>query len=206
MYPQRTTIKVAGIAVLAPLSVVIQIFPPLFYVPWGMRIDLVAVPWILCWILFGLKPALACILISAPLVGVLGPFAGGFPGAVMKSVASVWMFAIPAVFTWKKWTLNNFLKRRKLYATSGVLAIIVRDIVCVVFNLYFALPVFFGISPQMVIELFSPSFFGRSLGLVGLGAYIAEVAFWNSIQGIIDIYVSLIIALIILKRVPQLSD
>ena len=140
-------------------------------------------------------------------MGVLGPFAGGFHGAVMKSVASVWMFAIPAVFTWRKWTLNNFLKTKKLYATSGVLAIAVRDIVCVVFNLYFAFPLFFGMSPQMVINLFSEelSFFGRSLGLVGLGAFIAEVAFWNTIQGIIDIYVSLIIALIILKRVPQLS-
>lgn len=183
-----------------------QALPPLFVTPWFMRIDIVAVFWVLCWILFGFKAGLLCLLISVPLVGVLGPFAGGWVGAIMKSVSSVWMFAIPAFFAWKTGGTNRLLENKWAYVFSGIIAIVVRDIVCIFFNLYFALPVFFNIN---AVDLFSDpsflSFVGHSLGLVGLGAYVIEVAFWNTIQGILDIYVSLIIGVIILRRFPEIT-
>ncbi|UCH37743.1 MAG: hypothetical protein JSV76_00755, partial [Candidatus Bathyarchaeota archaeon] len=69
---QNSTVKVIGAAVLAPFSVILQNLPPLFVTPWFMRIDLVAVPWMICWYIFGLKTALLCLAISAPLVGFLG--------------------------------------------------------------------------------------------------------------------------------------
>lgn len=201
---EKKTIKIAGAAVLAPLSVILQVLPPMFVTPWFMRIDLVAVPWVLCWILFGFKSALLSLLISVPIVGALGPFAGGWVGAIMKSVASIWMFTIPALFTWRKSEISSFLTNKKLYVFTSFLAIIIRDVVTVVFNFYFALPVFFNLTQRQVIEFFSNpgflSFFGHSLGLIGLGAYISEVAFWNSLQGIIDMYVALIIGFIVLQR------
>jgi len=204
---KRTTVKIAGVVVLAPLSVIMQTLPPLFLTPWFMRIDLVAVPWVLCWALFGFKAALLCLLVSVPLVGVLGPFAGGWVGAIMKSVASVWMFAIPAVFTGKRKALNPPFMDWKIYALVSVLAVAVRAMVTVVFNIYFAIPFFFRINP---VEFFSNpiflSFFGHSLGLIGLGAAVAEIAFWNAIQGTIDLYVSFMIVLIILRRVPGLAE
>jgi len=196
--------------VLAALSVVMQVLPPLFVTPWFMRIDIVAVFWVLCWILFGFKAGLLCLLISVPLVGVLGPFAGGWVGAIMKSVSSVWMFAIPAFFAWKTSGTNRLLENKWSYIFSGILAIVVRDIVCIFFNLYFALPVFFGMTIDDIVFMFSTpgflSFVGHSLGLVGLGAYVIEVAFWNTIQGILDIYVSLIIGVIILRRFPEIMN
>jgi riboflavin transporter FmnP len=205
----RPTIKIAGATILAPLAVILQILPPLFVTPWGIRIDLVAIPWILCWIIFGLKPALLSLLISAPLVGFLGPFAGGWVGATMKSVASIWMFLIPAIFAWKTSGTKQFLENRRLFVLAGVLAIIVRAIVTVIFNFYFAIPFFFGMTTDAIIGMFSAaetlSFVGNSLGLIGLGAYIAEVAFWNTIQGIIDLTASLILGLIILRRIPGLT-
>jgi len=92
---------------------------------------------------------------------------------------------------------------------AGVLAIIVRAIVTVIFNFYFAIPFFFGMTTDAIIGMFSAaetlSFVGNSLGLIGLGAYIAEVAFWNTIQGIIDLTASLILGLIILRRIPGLT-
>ena len=184
-----------------------QILPPLFVTPWFMRIDLVAISWVLCWILFGFKAGLVCLLISVPLIGVLGPFAGGWVGAIMKSVSSVWMFAIPAFFAWRKDGIKWLLENRWAYVFSGILAIVVRDVVCVLFNFYFALPVFFNIDP---VGLFSDptflSFVGHSLGLVGLGAYVIEIAFWNTMQGILDIYVSLTIGVIILRRFPGIMN
>jgi riboflavin transporter FmnP len=205
----RPTIKIAGATLLAPLAVILQILPPLFVTPWGIRIDLVAIPWILCWIIFGLKPALLSLLISAPLVGFLGPFAGGWVGATMKSVASIWMFLIPAIFARKTGGTKQFLENRRLFVLAGVLAIIVRAIVTVIFNFYFAIPFFFGMTTNAIIGMFSAaetlSFVGNSLGLIGLEAYIAEVSIWNTIQGIIDLTASLIIGLIILRRIPGLT-
>jgi len=198
----RPTIKIAGATLLAPLAVILQILPPLFVSPWTMRIDLVAIPWILCWIIFGLKPALLSILISAPLVGFLGPFAGGWVGATMKSVASIWMFLIPAIFAWKTGGTKRFLENKGFFVLVAALTILVRVVVTVIFNFYFAIPFFFNMTPDAIIGFFSSV---TTLGFIGLGAYIAEVAFWNTIQGIIDLSASLIIGLIILRRFPELT-
>ena len=202
MNVDRPTIKIAGATLLAPLAVILQILPPIFVTPWSMRIDLVAIPWILCWVIFGLKPALLSLLISAPLVGFLGPFAGGWIGATMKSVATIWMFLIPALIAWKTGGTKNLLENKRLFVLAGALALIVRAVVTVIFNFYFAIPFFLNWSPETIISIFSSA---NTLGFIGLGAYIAEVAFWNTIQGIIDLTASLILGLIIFRRIPALA-
>jgi len=205
----RPTIKLAGATLLAPLTIILQALPPIFVTPWMLRIDLVAIPWMLCWIIFGLKPALLCLLISAPLVGFVGPFAGGAVGAVMKPLATIWMFLIPAIFAWKVGGTKRLLTNKRLFVLAGVLALIIRAAVTVLVNFYFALPFFFGMTPDTIIGMFSSadtlSFFGNSLGLIGLGAYIGEVTFWNTVQGIIDLTASLILGLIIFRRIPALA-
>ena len=205
----RPTVKIAGATILAPLTIILQSPPPIFLTPWGMQIDLVAIPWMICWIIFGLKPALLCFLISSPLIGFVGPFAGGAIGAIMKPLATVWMFLIPAVFTWKIGGTKRLLENKRLFVLAGVLALSIRAIVTVLANFYFALPIFYDMTPDAIIGMFSSvgslSFFGNSLGLIGLGAYIGEVAFWNTIQGIIDLTASLILGLIIFRRIPELT-
>jgi riboflavin transporter FmnP len=204
----RPTVKLAGAIILAPLTIILQALPPIFVTPWMLRIDLVAVPWIICWIIFGLKPALLSLVISAPLVGFVGPFAGGAIGATMKPLASIWMFLIPAIFAWKLGGTKQLLENKRVFVLAGVLALIVRAAVTVLANFYFALPLFYNMTPDAIIGMFSSpdniSFFGNALGVIGLGAYIAEVAFWNTIQGIIDLTASLILGLIIFSRVPEL--
>jgi riboflavin transporter FmnP len=205
----RPTIKIAGATLLAPLTIIMQALPPIFVTPWMLRIDLVAIPWMICWIIFGLKPALLSLLISAPLVGFVGPFAGGAIGATMKPLASIWMFLIPAIFAWKLGGTKQLLDNKRLFILAGVLALIVRAVVTVAANFYFALPVFFNMTPDTIIGMFSNpenmSFFGNALGVIGLGAYIAEVAFWNTIQGIIDLAATMIIGVIIFRRIPALT-
>lgn len=208
MNVDRPTIKIAGATLLAPLAVILQTLP-ILPIPWGMQIDLVAIPWMICWMIFGLKPALLSLLISAPLVGFLGPFAGGWVGATMKSVATIWMFLIPAIIAWKAGGTKKLLENKRLFVLAGALALIVRAVVTVIFNFYFAIPFFFGWTTDAIIDMFSRadtlSFFGNSLGLIGLGAYIGEVAFWNTVQGIIDLTASLILGLIIFRRIPALA-
>jgi len=209
MNVDRPTIKLAGATLLAPLTIILQALPPIFVTPWMLRIDLVAIPWMICWIIFGLKPALLSLLISAPLIGFIGPFAGGAIGATMKPLATIWMFLIPAIFAWKLGGTKRLLENKRLFALAGVLALIVRAVVTVIVNFYFALPLFFYMTPDAIIGMFSRpeylSFFGNSLGVIGLGAYIAEVAFWNTIQGIIDLTATMIIGLIIFRRIPALT-
>lgn len=202
----RPVVRIAGAAVLAPLAVIFQILPPLFVTPWFMRLDFVAVPWVLCWMFFGLEAGLLSLFISIPLVGVLGPFAGGVVGAVMKAVASVWMLVIPALFAWKGDRARYLLVHKRIFVVASVAAVAVRAVVTVLFNFYFALPVFFNMTPDAIIQFFTNPIFqsvvGRSLGLIGFGAFVAEVSFWNVLQGLIDLYVAFIIGFIVLRRVP----
>ncbi len=169
-----------------------------------MRIDLVAIPWIICWMVFGLKSSLLSLLISVPLVGVLGPLAGGFVGAVMKSVASIWMFLIPALFAQRAGSVHKLLGNKSLFVAAALCALVVRAMVAVFFNFYFALPVFYGMTPEAIFGFFTflQSFVGQSLGLIGLSAYITEIVFWNTLQGAIELFLSLIIGNTIMRRLP----
>ena len=206
MNVDNPTIKLAGAAILAPLAVLLQILPPLFVTPWTMRIDLVAIPLMMCWIIFGLKPALLSLLISAPLIGFLGPFAGGWVGATMKSVATIWMFLIPGIIAWKTGGAKSLLENKWLFVTASILAIIVRVLVTEIFNFYFALPLFFPDyfpNPEAIINYFSDV---TVFGYVGIGSYIIEIAFWNILQGIIDLAAAMILGLLIFRRIPALTS
>jgi len=197
------SMEVAGAAVLATVSVVLQALPPIFVTPWFMRIDLVAVPWVVAWILFGFKASLLSLAISIPIVGVLGPFAGGWVGAIMKATASVWMILVPAFFS-LKYGVERLLANRLLYGAAVASSVVARGVATVFLNLYFAIPVFFGMSLDQIIEFFSnpafQSFLGLSLGLVGIWAAVGEIFFWNTVQGVIDLYVSLAVGLAVVRR------
>lgn len=88
---EKSTVKTAGAALLSPMAVLMQVLPPVFFTPWFTRVDFVAVPWVLCWVVFGFKASILCLLISAPLIGIFYPLHGGWVGATMRLVASVWV-------------------------------------------------------------------------------------------------------------------
>lgn len=200
---KRPAIKIAGAAVLAALAGIMQSLPPVFLTPWFMRVDFVAIPWVLCWIFFGFDAALLSMLISLPIVGFVGPFAGGVVGMTMKPVASVWMFAIPALVAWKTGGARSFVLNKRVFIVGGLLALLVRALVTVLFNFYFALPVFYGMSATEIIGFFDgfKSFIGQSLGFVGFGLFAGEVAIWNTIQGILDLYAAYLIGLVVQRRI-----
>ncbi len=206
---RKSMLKLTGAAALAPISVLFQVFPPIFLTPWFMRLDFTAVPWIICWMFFGFKASLLCMAISAPLIGFLGPFAGGWVGALMKISASIWMVAIPALFTLKTKNSINLLKNKRLFILASLTATLIRDLATVFLNLYFAIPVFFGMSSKQVLEFFTnprfQSFISHFLGLTWFTAYFVEITFWNTLQSLIDLYISLIIGLIVLKRFKYIS-
>ncbi|MFX0096352.1 MAG: hypothetical protein ACFE7E_01170 [Candidatus Hodarchaeota archaeon] len=190
------TLRIAGAALFAALSTLLQ-FVPIYVTPWGMAIDLVAVPWVICFFVFGFESALVCSLICLPTVGLVG--GGGFVGAIMKFAASVWMFVVPTALVLRiREGRYAIIKRTLVFVLVSIGAIVVRNLVTVLFNFYFAIPVFFGISIEEgagwvvgVSEAFLTGLFGE-LDLLLTFALI--IAFWNTLQGAIDLGVSWVCA------------
>jgi riboflavin transporter FmnP len=205
MNQRKSVMEVASAAICSAISAVLGILPPIYVTPWFMRIDLVAVPWLVCWMVFGFRAAMISALISIPIVGFFEPFAGGWVGGIMKFAASIWMFAVPALFAVKTGGREKLIHNKKLFGAVAIASIIVRDIASLLFNFYFALPVFFNMNIQDIANFFSflRSPIGAWIGVIGLSAFIAEVAIWNTVQGTIDLLVSWIIGTTALRTIKR---
>ncbi len=116
--------EITIVALFAAISTVLQISP--LYIPtqWGMRIDLVAVPLLLAFFLFGFKVALETSLVMFFIISIVAPT--GFIGATMKWMATVPMFIIPTVMTLK---LKKNAQKERLLTLTGVFICIVALIV-----------------------------------------------------------------------------
>ncbi|MEJ2272562.1 MAG: hypothetical protein P8X91_08840 [Candidatus Bathyarchaeota archaeon] len=112
------------------------------------------------------------------------------------------MFLIPAIFSWKFGEIRKLLNNTRLFLIASTISILLRALVTVIFNFYFALPFFFYMSAHDIVELFSEV---TVFGFSGLGAFIAEISDWYTIHAIIDMVTSLLIGLIILRRLPELN-
>jgi len=205
MRERKSILEVTSAAICSAVSAILGLLPPIYVTPWFMRIDIVAVPWLVCWFVFGFRAAMLSALISIPIVGFFEPFAGGWVGGVMKFVASIWMFAIPALFAIKLGGREKIINNKKLFFVVALVSVIVRDFVCLMFNFYFAFPVFFNMSVQDIANLFSflRSPVGIWLGVGGLTAFAVEVAVWNSVQGFVDVFVSWTIGTTALRTIKR---
>lgn len=199
-WTKRPVARAVGIGTFAALSTVLN-FGTIWLTFWGMKIDLVAVPWVIAWVLFGYEAALICALISIPTVSFVGFGVTGLVGGTMKFIASVWMFSVPAVVALaSRKTRLTFIRSPLFFVPAAVLAIVVRDLVCVFFNFYFALPVFLGLDVGQVVEFMQTSPFTYWVGISGLAVFIFEIVFWNSVQGLIDMFLSWAVTLAVAMR------
>ncbi|MHA1238482.1 MAG: hypothetical protein ACTSSJ_04475 [Candidatus Odinarchaeia archaeon] len=199
------TIKIGGAAIFAAMSSILQFFP-LIATPWGMIIDLVAVPWVLCYFIFGFEAALLCSLISLPAVGIIG--GGGIIGASMKFIASIWMFLIPALFTLRDPEGRaGLIKNPAKFAVVSCIAIGFRDLFTILFNFYFAIPVFFGLSVDEVAQFAaSTDLFGFFATYDPIISFALIIAFWNTVLGVIDLVVTwMIVHFIDYKKIIYLE-
>jgi len=178
------------------LSAVIGFFPPFFQVPWMMKIDLVALPWVLCWMTIGTFPALMSALLSVPVVGFLEPFgAGGWVGGISKFLASVWTFLIPAMVVRLGVDKDEVLSNSKVWLLSVALIAVSRSAFMTAFNYYVAIPWYYGIRIDAFIE-----WLDGGLGLLklaipvsGLTLFILEMSVWNSIQAVVEFWAAVLL-------------
>ena len=180
----------------AALSAVLGFLPPFFQVPWMMKIDLVAVPWVVCWLSLGAFPAMLSALISVPIVGFLEPFgAGGWVGGISKFLASIWTFLIPAALVRAGMKRERFTSDNKVALLITGAIVVVRAAFMTAFNYYLAIPWYYGIRIDDFIALLD-----RGLGLLklaipvsGLMLFVCEMSFWNSLQAVIEFWAALLL-------------
>ncbi len=187
--------ELAASTILGTLSILFVLLPDV-RLPWGMAaLDFIAVPWIIAFLLLGLKVGFL-----TSVIGTLGIFffseeAVPFIGATMKFSASIPLIIIPAViFNLSRFRLyNETVKMKKVYVFSMGIAIVVRCFVTMFLNYYWAIPLMFGLNPIDVPASFNWFFWGSPMNPHPLTYYVLGISLWNTWQGIIDVVVAWLI-------------
>ena len=160
---------------LATLSIIFDLLPSI-RVPWGMKIDFVGTVWGLGFYLYGLSEALLISAITTIYITLFSPT--GLVGATMKFIATVPMFLVPAgmvhlpFFSEKN---SRTFSRVPVILVVCVVATTVRVAIASLVNLYWAVPLWWGVTPKIVLQR-----------LGGLVPFIAFVASMNVLQSIVD--------------------
>lgn len=188
--------EIAILGIMLALSLMLEVIPIEMPTVWGMRIDLVAVPVIMAYLLTDFMGGLTAIFLLFVGLSLISPtsWLGGF----MK--ASATLPVLLGLEVARRVIRFNFEEAdgRKLI-TFGVLAyllgIAIRIPLMVAFNYYFAIQMFLGIPHGRVVQTVEEW---------------THVPFWvaiglpNAIQTVIDVFVSLAVTLPVLRRLPHL--
>ena len=157
-------------AALAAISALFQLLHVGFKTQWGMWIDIVAVPWIMAYFLFGFEGGLIVSLIGSIIITLIAP--DTWLGASAKLIATVPMFLtlhfVTLIFKNK---INQFSKLLNIILPT-LIAIGIRGVIMFFFNYYFALKIWIPGKTTVQLMTIFPWFI-----IVGI----------NAIQGIIDV-------------------
>jgi riboflavin transporter FmnP len=115
------TRRLAVFAALAAISALFQLLHIGFKTQWGMWIDIVAVPWIVAYFLFGIRGGLTVSLV----------------GSIIITLMFLVLYGVTLIF---KKNITQFKKLRNIILPVLV-AISLRGILMFFFNYYFALPI-----------------------------------------------------------------
>lgn len=171
-----STRVIALSAALAAISAVLQFIHIGYKSPqWGMWIDLVAVTWIAAYFLFGVKSSLAVSLMGALIITLFAP--DTWLGASMKWVATAPMWV--CLFLWLKISKKKIASYKKIIniIIPTVLGIVIRSLLVLPLNYYYAIPIWTGMTSSQAISAI-PWF---------------VIAGFNTIQGILDVVLAWII-------------
>lgn len=166
----QVTRRLAILAALASISALFQLLHVGFKTQWGMWIDIVAVPWIVAYFLFGIKGGLMASIVGSIVITLIAP--DTWLGASAKLIATVPMFLTlyASTLIFKK-KIEQF-KSIKNILLPILSAIVIRGILMFFFNYYFALPIWIpGKTPTELMNIF-PWYI-----IIGI----------NAVQGVIDV-------------------
>lgn len=149
----KRTRQLAIYGALAAFSAVFQLFHVGVKMQWGMWIDLVGVSWIVAYFLFGFRGGLIVSVVGSIIITLIAP--DTWLGASAKLLATVSMFLAPYLMTrFMKIPIAKFEKVQFL-ALAIALGLVMRSIVMMIFNYYFALTIWVpGKSPVELMAMF----------------------------------------------------
>lgn len=145
--------EITACAALAAISAAMQIVHPFtgWMSPWGMWIDIVAIPWLLAYFLYGGRPAFVVSVVGAIIITLVAP--STWLGAIMKWLATVPMFLLPIVLQRTMRLRIKDFSRIHLLILAIVLAVTLRGIIVIPVNYYFAIPIWTGWTPAQAMNL-----------------------------------------------------
>lgn len=188
--PRFSTRELAVAVILGALSMVF-VFSPDVRLPWGMAaLDFIAVPWVVAFLLLGLKGGLLTSVIGFLSIFLFSEEPVPYIGATMKFSATIPLILIPALrLPGFKYSGETLMKKR-IYAGLMAIAIAVRCLVTMFLNYYWAVPLMFGLTPSEVPASFNWFFWGNPMNPNPLMYYVLGVSLWNTWQGALDAILS----------------
>jgi riboflavin transporter FmnP len=165
--------EITAAAALAAISAVLEFVHIGFLTPWGMWIDLVAVSWIVAYLIYGPRVAFTVSLAGALIITLIAP--SSWLGAFMKWTASVpLILTLFAVQKGMKAKQKDLSKMRYLVPAVAA-ALLIRCALMLPLNFYFAIPIWTGMSTAQAMAF--------SMFNVPLWALVILV---NVVQGILE--------------------
>jgi riboflavin transporter FmnP len=161
--------EITSAAALAAISAVLQLVHIGWASPWGMWVDLVAVSWIIAYLLYGGRSALIVSVVGALIITFAAP--STWLGALMKWLATMPMWLVPWVMERSKRVERRDFRKPALLVSAILVAIIMRGIMVIPANYFFAIPIWTGWTTAQAME-FVPWW-----AILGI----------NAIQGVVEV-------------------
>lgn len=163
-------------AALASLSAAVQLVHIGYQSPtWGMWIDIVSVSWVIAYLLFGLRSSLLVSLVGAIIITLFAP--DTWLGASMKLVATIPV--IIALFAWARMKHKGvaFYANPKHLVIPLVIGVVVRVLVVLPLNYFYAIPIWTGMTPEIAMQ--------------AIPWYI--IAGFNAVQSVLDVILAWVV-------------
>lgn len=182
--------------VMLGLALLLDVAPIDFPTVWGMKIDVVAVPIIVTYLILGFWGGLFAL--GLLFLGLSVVSSASWLGAMMKTTAT---FTVLLGLEFARRTVGFDLRNPRKVVLFGLVAYVVgvalRIPLTLALNYYVALPIWLGLPREQVIRAVEDW---------------THVPFWvaiglpNAIQSVIDVFLSLAVAVPVLKRLPHLGN
>ena len=190
--------EIALIGMMLSLSLMLEVIPIEMPTMWGMKIDLVAVPIIMAYLLTGFVGGLTAVFLLFVGLGIVSP--ASWLGGMMKATAT--LTVLLGLEVARRITGFNFENPERgellrFAVLAYLIGVALRIPLMVALNYYVALEIWLGVPQEKVVETVE--------AWTGVPFWVA-IGLPNAIQSAIDVFVGLAATLPVLRRLPHLLD
>jgi len=190
--------EIALIGMMLGLSLMLEVIPIEMPTMWGMKIDLVAVPIIMAYLLTGFVGGLTAVFLLFVGLGIVS--SASWLGGMMKATAT--LTVLLGLEVARRITGFNFEnpgrgELLRFAVLAYLIGVALRIPLMVALNYYVALEIWLGVPQEKVVETVE--------AWTGVPFWVA-IGLPNAIQSAIDVFVGLAATLPVLRRLPHLLD